>query len=377
MMLIESVSIWALVCFLVLVLAVLVLLGYYFLVFLKVGLHKPTGLITEHFEPVSVIIAARNEYNNLEKNLKSILEQDYPIFEVIVVNDCSWDDSQKLLEYYQEVYPHLRICKLVEQEKYPTGKKFALTIGIKASQYQQLVFTDADCRPAGNQWLKYMASGFNQHKEIVLGHSPYAAKKGLLNLFVRFENALTALFYFGAALKNRPFMGVGRNLAYNKSLFFKHKGFASHQHILSGDDDLFVNQAATSNNVAIQLNPQSFIFTDAKSTFDAYQRQKTRHMSTGKYYKLKDKLFLGGYYTALILFYPALAALFFLQPFWQVPTAVFAFKWLVQTVVFFIACKKLQYKNLTWYLLLLDVLYFWYIIVFGFKGLITRKQKVW
>jgi cellulose synthase/poly-beta-1,6-N-acetylglucosamine synthase-like glycosyltransferase len=377
MMLIESVSIWALVCFFVLLLVTLVLLGYYLLVFLKVGIYKPGQLNIQHFEPISVIIAARNEYKNLEKNLKTILEQDYPVFEVIVVNDCSWDDSQKLLEYYQEVYPHLQICKLVEQEKYPTGKKFALTIGIKAAKYQQLVFTDADCRPAGNQWLKYMADGFNQHKEIVLGHSPHVSKKGLLNLFIRFENALTALLYFGAAIQNRPFMGVGRNLAYTKSLFFKHKGFASHQHILSGDDDLFVNQAATKNNVAIQLNPQSFVFTDAKSTFDAYQRQKTRHISTGKYYKLKDKVFLGGYYFALILFYPALGLLFFLQPFWQVPALVFLIKWLVQTVVFFIACKKLQYKNIAWYLLLLDVLYFLYIIVFGFKGLINRKQKAW
>ena len=120
--------------------------------------------VSAELPPVSVVIAARNEYENLERNLKAILEQDYPNFEVVVVNDCSWDDSQKLLEYYQEVYPNLKICKLIEQEKYPTGKKFALTIGIKAALHEHLVFTDADCQPAGNQWLRGIMASFTSVK---------------------------------------------------------------------------------------------------------------------------------------------------------------------------------------------------------------------
>jgi len=350
---------------------------YYLLFFLKLSVYKVPQQYTTTPLPVSIIIAARNEYRNLEKNLKQILEQDYPEFEVVVINDCSWDESQKLLEYYQEVYTNLKICKLVEQEKYPTGKKFALTIGIKAAKYNNLLFTDADCMPAGKDWLKHMASSFSDNHQIILGHSPIIAKTGLLNLFIRFENALTAMFYFAAAIHKNPFMGVGRNLAYTKDVFFMHKGFASHQHILSGDDDLFVNKAANLNNTAIQLNPNSFVYTEPKTTFEAYSRQKSRHISTGKYYKNKHKLLLGGYYIPLIIFYIAFALLFFVQPNWVLPLYFLGIKFLVQTIVFTPALKKLGYKNLSWFLLLLDVLYFLYIVVFGTGGLLTRKPKQW
>src|ERR1043166_9402215 len=244
----DSLAAFAQIFFIVACVACAALLYYYFGVFSKFAFYKAKGQIEPEPQPVSVIIAARNEYHNLEKNLKSILEQAYPEFEVIVVNDCSWDDSQKLLEYYQEVYPHLNICKLVEQEKYPTNKKFALTIGIKAAKYDYLAFTDADCVPESSQWLRLMQSQFTPSKEIVLAYSPYKKQPGFLNLFIRFEASFTALSYFSAALAGNAFMGVGRNLAYTKDLFFRNKGFASHQHILSGDDDLFVNENANKNN---------------------------------------------------------------------------------------------------------------------------------
>lgn len=353
------------------------LLYYYLFVFSKLAFYKPANYNYQEFEPVSIIISARNEYRNLEKNLKSILEQDYPNFEVIVINDCSWDDSQKLLEYYQEVYPNLKICKLIEQEKYPTGKKFALTIGIKAAKHDKMLFTDADCKPSSNQWLKHMQAAFTTQKEIVLGFSPYKYKPGFLNLFIRYEAAITALSYFSAALKNNAFMGVGRNLAYTKDVFFKQKGFANHQHILSGDDDLFVNEAANANNVAIQLNPESFMLTEPKTNFAEYSRQKSRHMTTGKFYKSKHKFFLGAYYFFLILFYPVVITLFFTQPIWLIPTCFIAFKLLVQTTIFYMAFKKLNYKNIAWFLLLLDFVYFFYILYFGFKGLVTKHNKTW
>jgi biofilm PGA synthesis N-glycosyltransferase PgaC len=213
-------------------LSALIQLGYYVGVFSRLAFYTiKKGNAIAHVEPVSIIIAARNEYKNLEKNLPSILNQDYPNYEVIVVNDCSWDDSQKLLEYYQEQYPHLKICQLIEQEKYPTGKKFALTIGIKSAQNNQLFFTDADCSPASNQWLRLMQSQFTDGKEIVLGYSPYKKYNSVLNLFIRFESVFTAMAYMSAALGKHAFMGVGRNLAYTRELFFRFKGYAKHQHI--------------------------------------------------------------------------------------------------------------------------------------------------
>jgi glycosyltransferase involved in cell wall biosynthesis len=369
---------YGLILFIVLVLSAVIQLYYYIFVFGKFAFYKPVvGTQNKSEEPVSIIIAARNEYANLEKSLKSILEQDYPNYEVIVVNDCSWDDSQKLLEYYQKVYSHLKICQLIEQEKYPTGKKFALTMGIKAAKNNKLLFTDADCAPASNQWLRLMQEQFTTGKEIVLGFSPYKGFGSLLSMFIQYESGITAIAYFSAAIANRPFMGVGRNLGYTKDLFFKNKGFASHQHILSGDDDLFVNETATSTNVSIQTNPDSFVYTEAKKTYTSWSRQKARHVSTGKYYKANDKFFLGLYYASLMFFYPAFAWLLVLQIQWQVPLGVFGVRFLVQMIIMYFALKKLKYVHILWLLPVLDVIYLFYIIIFGTRGLLTRKQKNW
>lgn len=362
----------------ILLLSTCVLLYYYFFYFLKLGTYKPNASVNNNKPNVSIIIAARNEYKNLEKNLKSILEQDYPNFEVIVVNDCSWDESQKLLEYYQEVYPHLKISQLKEQEKYPTGKKFALTIGIKAAQFENMLFTDADCKPASNQWLSLMASKFENNKQLVLGFSPYVAQKGFVNLLARFESAITGMFYFSAAINKNTFMGVGRNLAYTRELFFKQKGFAWHQHILSGDDDLFVNRAANASNVAIQLNPDSFVYTESKKTFSEWTRQKSRHNSTGKFYKPIHKLLLGGFYASNLFFYISIIALLVNDiNFWKILLGVYLFKLICQSIVYFMAFKKLKYQNLTWFIILFDLLFVIYIYVFGTIGLFTKQRKIW
>lgn len=353
-----------------------VLLYYYFRLFLKLANYK-SQLPEKGREPVSIVIAARNEYVNLEKNLKAILEQDYPQFEVIVVNDCSWDESQKLLEYYQEVYAHLKVCKILEQEKYPTGKKFALTLGIKAAKYQHLLFTDADCMPASKNWLSGMSAGFSANKQIVLGFSPYKAYPGLLNLFIRFEAAMTAVFYFSAALAKKPFMGVGRNLAYTSDLFFGNKGFAKYQHLMSGDDDLFINQVANSSNVQIQLHPDSFMFTEPKLNYKAWSDQKSRHINTGKYYKLSDKMLLGFYFAGFLFFYAFIVAGIVLHVQWQFLLGIYLFKTLAQWLVFYFVFKKMAQTKLLWLLPILDVLYLFYMYAFGIKDIFTKKRKVW
>ena len=355
-----------------------VLLYYYFAVFGKFAFFKPQPATNNRLEPVSVIIAARNEFDNLQKNLLTILEQDYPDFEVVVVNDCSWDGSQAWLEEIQKSQPRLKISQIIEQEKYPTGKKFAVTMGIKAAKYDLLLFTDADCEPASDQWIRNMQSRFTPGKDIVLGFSPYRKTKGFLNQFIRFETLITAQFYFSMALRNNPFMGVGRNLAYRKDLFFKHKGFASHQHIMSGDDDLFINQAATTTNVAIEIDSASFVNTEAKTTFDSWSNQKSRHMTTGKYYKTEHKRVLGTYYSAIILYYTFVATNLIVNIYtWPIVVGIFAVKYISQSVVFYFSGKKLKYQSLVFNLLVLDIVYLLYMIIYGTKGLFSKNRKQW
>ncbi|MFA6515623.1 MAG: glycosyltransferase [Bacteroidia bacterium] len=360
------------------VLMVLVQLGYIWIVFGKLAFYKDIYPVSATEEPVSVIIAARNEYENLKHKLVHVLEQDYPVFEVIVVNDCSWDESQKFLEDMQLQYKHLKVSQLVEQEKYPTGKKFALTIGIKAAMYENLLFTDADCIPASNQWIRLMQRRFVQGKEIVLGFAPYNRRKGFLNVFIRFETLMTAFYYVGFAVLKNAFMGKGGNMAYYRPLFFKHKGFASHQHILSGNDDLFINQAATANNVSIELSPESFVYTDAKENYTAFSRQKSRHMTTGKYYKSKHKWMLGTFYASLLFFYISWIGLWVLKPeWWPYLLTGYGVRLICQYLVYYKAALRLKCTQVVAFLPVLDLLYVFYMYYFGTKGYFTRKPKVW
>ncbi|MGI4730048.1 MAG: glycosyltransferase, partial [Janthinobacterium lividum] len=242
--------------------------------------------------PVSVIICARNEAENLRQNLPFILNQNYPDFEVVVVNDCSSDDSSYVLDHFKADHSNLKIVTVSEHRRFKTGKKFALTMGIKAAKNEHLLLTDADCLPASENWIQLMQQCFSAEKEIVLGYSPYKKTSGFLNTFVRFETVKTASSYLAAALKNKPYMGVGRNLAYTKSLFFGAKGFAAHMHVLSGDDDLFINQNANAVNTTVQVDAEAHTFSETKTSLRAYYRQKKRHMGVGKYYKRRNRILL-------------------------------------------------------------------------------------
>lgn len=298
--------------------------------------------------PVSVVICARNEENFLEKNLQYVLEQDYPEYEVIVVNDCSWDGTQRVLEEYRKKYSNLRTLMIQEDNIYKHGKKLALTVGIRSAKYEYMVFTDADCRPANNQWLKALMSAFDDNTEIVLGYGAYDRRKGIINRLIRMDTFQIGLHYLSLAVAGMPYMGVGRNLAYRKSLFFKQKGFAPYSHIPSGDDDLFINKAATRANTKIALGCDSITISEPKESIKEWVRQKRRHVSTARYYKSSSLIVLGmkafGQYLYLLSF---IALLF--TPWWQTALTLVALMLVIQLFVSGRAMKKLGEADLLVY----------------------------
>ena len=175
----------------------------------KLAAYKPLDEITPANIPISVIISARNEAVNLRQYLPAILQQNYPDYEVIVVNDCSYDKSYEVLEEFEKAYSHLKVVTITEHDRFKTGKKFALTLGIKAAKNEHLLFTDADFEPASPNWVARMAANFTTGADIVLGYSPYRKSKGLLNVFVRFETLKSAINYLSSALIGDPYMGIG------------------------------------------------------------------------------------------------------------------------------------------------------------------------
>ncbi|MEX1187883.1 MAG: glycosyltransferase [Bacteroidia bacterium] len=272
-------------------LALIIQIALLFIRYLPLALFKQKEA-DENLPSVSVVICARNEEENIEKYLPLVLNQDYPNFEVIVVNDCSWDNSYDLLEKLKKSHPNLKVAEIKQVENREHGKKFALTIGIKAAVNDILLLTDADCYPSSNQWIKQMMSGYRPNKYIVLGYGKYDRKPGLLNNLIRYDTFMIGSTSLGMALRGNTYMGVGRNLSYHRALFFAVKGFASHIHLASGDDDLFVNEVADSKNTAIAVSPESLTISNPKETFSAWMRQKKRHLSTGKHYKSKHKFLL-------------------------------------------------------------------------------------
>ncbi len=373
---------FAYISFAILCFFALVQLYYHWRYFIRLGRYKDQAPEPGRHEPVSVIVVARNEYKNLEENLHHLLNQDYPDYEVIVVNNGSWDRSQELLEGMEEANPRLRIVKIVEQERYPKGKKFGLTLGIKAAHNEWLLLTDSDCQPDGPGWIRSMSRHFVQGTDIVLGYSPVVKRASLINLFARFDSFYTALQYLSFSLGGKTYMGVGRNLAYRKSLFFKVKGFASHNHILSGDDDLFVNETATASNTRVSLRRDSFVHTPAKNSWGEWIRQKRRHLSVGKHYSGKSKRILAGLSLSYGFFYMALAAaLYFCWPFeggdyirfW--PLGVYVLRLISQYLTYGLAASRLREQSLLYFLPLLDLFFVLFYFFMGLGAFFRRKPR--
>ena len=307
--------------------------------------------------PISIIIAARNESDNLYENLPAILTQDYPEFEVIVVNNQSIDDSGWLLTAFSRQYANLRIVELGRNRHLRPGKKFPITLGVKAAKYEHLLFTDADCKPSSNQWIRQMSSGFLTTKQIVIGYGPYFKEKGFLNRLIRFDTAWIGVNYFSMALAKLPYMGVGRNLAYTKKVFESVNGFKSHYALPSGDDDLFIQQAAKKSNYTININPETYCYSSAAPTWSRWIRQKTRHYSTSSRYQVIKKSLLGIYPVSLIIMWFSFVPLLFNENFRISSTILFSlillYKWLVQGR----CLSRLKEKGFVRYFLFWDLFY--------------------
>jgi len=290
---------------------------------------------------ISIIICAKNEAENLKKNLPLVLNQDYSNFEVVLVNDSSSDDTLVVMKTFEANHNNIKIVDVKTNETFWGNKKYALSLGIKASNHDFLVFTDADCVPSSNKWLAHISGNFSNQKSIVLGYGAYAKKRfSFLNKLIRFETLMTALQYFSYANIGSPYMGVGRNMAYRKDLFFNNSGFNNHMAIKSGDDDLFINEVADRTNTSICFTKESFTISEPKTSIKAWVLQKRRHISTAKFYKLEHKFFLGLFYTSQLLFWVLGALLLMIGYNWQWVAALIALRFIIQFLCFGFTAKK-------------------------------------
>ena len=287
----------------------------------------------EKQEAVSVIVVAKNEFQNLKRNLPLLLEQDYDDFEVILVNHASEDDTEYLIRELSQKYSKLKYVEVQDNVNFFSGKKFPLSVGIKSAQNDLLLLTDADCYPSSDQWIAEMQSQFSSKKEIVLGYGAYEDRKGLVNKFVRYDSLRVGMMYLSMATWGMPYMGVGRNLAYRRSLFFKENGFQAHLNIPSGDDDLFINSAANHKNTTIAVGKNCRSISNPKLSFSDWYYQKRRHLTTGKHYKFGHLFVLGIWDLSTFIFFLTSILLLSFHTHIIVVASILAFRVLSQLLV--------------------------------------------
>lgn len=356
--------------------AFLAQLFYYLFFFARLALYKRNENEVVELPPVSVVIAARDEYHHLVSFLPKILEQDYPDFEVVVVNHASDDETSQYLQNLEMEHKKLKNIHIERDLNFFSGKKFPLSLGIKSASNEVLLLTDADCEPVGKNWIRSMVHNYNSGVEVVLGYGPFNKTKGFLNLICRYDTFNVAMQYFSFALRKLPYMGVGRNLSYTRSLFFRNKGFTAHYKILSGDDDLFINQASNKGNTSIEIDPESFMFSDAKGSFNSWFRQKQRHLGTGKNYKFKFKLLLGLYSISQLLFYAFFVLLMVINLHPLYVGIAFVIRLVVQFLVHKKVLDKLGEHQLLLFSLVWEVFHVLIIQAIGLKS-IMRKNVQW
>lgn len=353
------------ILFWIFVAIVAIQLVYYIVIFGKFSFVKAKKNNLKRI-PISVIVCAKNEEENVSKFIPLLIQQDYPDFEIILIDDASSDNTLEVFEEFEKNHSNVRLVKVQNNEAFWGNKKFALTLGIKAAKKEYLLFTDADCYPTSKDWIAEMSSHFTMQKTIVLGYGAYEkVPNSFLNKLIRFETLLTAVQYFSWARLGFPYMGIGRNLAYKKEEFFNVNGFIDHMKIRSGDDDLFINQAANKKNTTVCYTPNSFTYSEPKTTFKEWFAQKRRHVSTASFYKPFDKLQLGLFYLTQIftLILPIILLAFQFQ--WIAVVSLVAFRYLFSWISLGFGAGKLNEKDvMIWFPILEIVLIFTQLNIF-------------
>jgi len=325
--------------------------------------------------PVSVLVCAHDEEENLKELIPALLAQEYPQFEVIVVNDRSNDGTYDYLLDLSTRESRVKMVNVRETPAHVNGKKYGITLGVRAASHEWLLLTDADCRPASSRWIAEMSAGMSSTHQFVLGYSPFKKLGGFLNLFIRFENIITGLQYIAFAWMKMPYMGVGRNLAYRKSFFIENKGFNQHLHVVGGDDDLYVNRHATRDNTCVRFVPEAFMVSAPETSWKSFFFQKVRHLAVGKKYRSSHKAVLALFHLTWVLYWALLAACLVMNPLDYVLGITVFLRIVVVSVTLYSFVKRGNITFEVWAAPVLDFIYPIYYLSTGVVALITKRIR--
>ncbi len=310
---------------------------------------------------VSVIVYAKNDAEHLEVFLPSILSQNYPDFDVIVVNDGSTDETRDVVTRLESEYDNLYQTYIPDEARSLSRKKLALTVGIKAAKHDIVMLTNANCAPEGSDWLTYMMRNFVEGVDIVAGYAYIDGEGQRKRRYVAYDRLMFTLRYISYILLHKTYMAEGYNLAYRKDLFFRNKGFSKHLNLHYGDDDLFINEVATADNTRIELSPESRMVIHYENNFKAWRELKLRYDFTAAYLKTDSKFVFGFERMTVYLFYISIVLFFVYGLYYNLLFSAVSFlfwllRFIVQVTIYRKSAKRLSSNKLFFLLPVFDLL---------------------
>ncbi|MBR6877838.1 MAG: glycosyltransferase [Bacteroidales bacterium] len=342
--------------------------------------------LDEELEPVSVVVCTRDAYEQLTELIPTLLRQNYPQFEVVIVNDCSEDETEAFLKDLERREPRIKCVQLRQHLNFFNGKKFPLSMGIKSASYDLIVLTDADCLPTSEDWLRNMVSCYDHGTEVVVGYARYENTSRLTNRLIRFDTLQEGMLYLSATLAGHPFSGTGKNLSYRKRLFFENKGFTSHYTMPAGDDDVFVSQVATKKNTKAFIDADNSIVATPTNSFWSWVRQRCNKYSTIRMHRIDTRAMMALHYWSQFLFYACFVALFFLKPAFSIATEIpyytyyfptlvvlFLLRYISQMIIYRGASRRLGEHGLLPGLILWDAFFAIATPLFRITGRMTKE----
>lgn len=356
--------------------AVIVIQFFYFLYFFRRFAYHKTSPKQEFSYPVSVIFFIKNQAGLLKKHLPLYLAQDYPDFEIVLINYDSYDESLDIIEGFEARDKRIKIVNVKNNEAFWGKKKYALTLGIKAASHEHLIFTEIECQPVSDNWIRELSSGFSEVRTIVIGYTAYEKiKKSFLNALVRFENLTTFSQRFSYQICNIPISGNGKNLAYHKKEFFRNNGFIDHINIRNGEDQLFINQAADKKNTSFVYSKESFTISEAVKLFDEWIDNKKAEYALIKKYKTTHKALIHIFYLSQLLLYTLIIPLLILKVNTPVVIGLFLLRWIVAYGIYIPITKKFGETSLLWLFPLYEIFLIFFQFLIFISNIISKPNN--
>ena len=325
--------------------------------------------------PVSVILYTKNNEQIIEESFSKLINQTYPNFEVVIIDNASSDETPTILEELAVKFSNLKIVTVENNEAFWSNKKYALTLGVKAATHEHIIFTEVDSTPVSNNWLNSMAQKFSEEKEIIIGYTKYENKRfSFFGLLVRFEHLLHHILAFTNNKFGSAFNASEKNFGYTKSSFFKAKGYINHLKIQASHSDLFLKDATTKSNTTYTVKPTSFMVKSLPDSFSEWFNNLQLKSFNKKYYKAKHQLIINLFSFSRVLFYPLAIILAILN--WKLIIPFIASYYVLFYLVVGKSAQKLKERQLIYFLPIIDI----FIVCIQFSIFITNrisKPTVW